>query len=107
MKLIYRGAVYDYDSSKATARRSFRRTYTSKSVYELIYRGSTYRVDPTVLTEVFVQSTEYELIYRGNTYLVNRNEKGEVAATVSSNRSKHSTLISHSTIQRTADEYSV
>jgi hypothetical protein len=80
MKLIYRGVAYDYNPDKGAARYPFRRIHTSRSTYELIYRGNTYRVDPNAIPKASVQPVSYELIYRGVTYLVNRNKQGEVIA---------------------------
>lgn len=49
MKLIYRGVTYDYEASKGVARQPFQHIHAFKSPYELIYRGNTYRVDPTTI----------------------------------------------------------
>ena len=80
MKLIYRGVTYDYEASKDAARPPFQRLHLFKSPYELIYRGNTYRVDPTMIEKASVQPITYELSYRGATYRVNRNEQGKVTA---------------------------
>lgn len=75
MQLIYRGAIYDYDSVKASAQNPVPRT----SPYKLIYRGSTYWVDPSAIaeataeTETAAEPVVYELIYRGHRYQVHRN----------------------------------
>jgi Domain of unknown function (DUF4278) len=89
MKLIYRGATYDYDDAYVATRRPLERT----SPYQLIYRGSTYWVDPTAIAETVVEPVVYELIYRGHTYQVSRNEQSKVTAIESSTNSlKHRTL---------------
>jgi hypothetical protein len=49
------------------------------SIYQLIYRGCSYLVEPTVAREVAVLPTTYRLIYRGCPYLVEPNVVGEVA----------------------------
>jgi Domain of unknown function (DUF4278) len=89
MKLIYRGATYDYDEAYVAARQPVERT----SPYKLIYRGSTYWVDPTVKAETLLEPKVYELIYRGHTYQMSRNEQGKITSIESStNSSKHQTL---------------
>jgi hypothetical protein len=56
MKLIYRGVTYDYNPTNGAARHSFQPAHhTSKSTYELIYRGNTYRVDPNAIAKASVQ----------------------------------------------------
>ena len=60
---------------------------------ELIYRGNTYRIDPTVIPETSLEPVVYELNYRGTTYRMHRNEQGKVTTISSSaNSSKHGTL---------------
>jgi hypothetical protein len=76
MKLIDRGTIYNYDAANATARRPVQRT----SPYKLIDRGSTYWVDPIVITETAVEPVVYKLSVRGNTYQVIRNSQGQVTA---------------------------
>jgi Domain of unknown function (DUF4278) len=78
MKLIYRGATYNYDPAQAKARRAAQPT--RQSAYDLIYRGNAYRFDPSLAKPAAVKPSSYELIYRGNTYQVNRNESGEMTA---------------------------
>ena len=88
MKLIYRGTTINYDPANINAHRPAKPTF--ESAYELIYRGHTYRVDPTAVRQTPAKPTEYELIYRGITYQVKRNEQGEVISmTSSANGSQH------------------
>ncbi len=78
MKLIYRGVTYDYNPSNGEP---FQHTHrSSKSPYELIYRGNRYRVEPNAIKQAATQPVTYELIYRGATYTVNRNGQGKVTA---------------------------
>jgi Domain of unknown function (DUF4278) len=72
MKLIYRGATYDYHSAKPQ-RQPTRRS----EAYTLMYRGETYRVDPNAIAQPVVPA-QYELIYRGVTYWVKRDEAGKM-----------------------------
>jgi hypothetical protein len=80
MKLIYRGASYDYNPSHArlgNAGRPTRPTQSHQSPYTLIYRGLTTLVDPEAApAEDAALPASYELIYRGTTYQVNRDPKG-------------------------------
>lgn len=77
MKLIYRGYTYEYDSSKPVGR-PFQPAPRLGRAYNLIYRGTTYRVDPNVKpAEVSVEPAIYQLIYRGMTYWVNRTAQGD------------------------------
>jgi Domain of unknown function (DUF4278) len=86
MQLIYRGAIYNYDPANAPIRRPVER----KSPYKLIYRGSTYWVDPNAIASTAVEPVVYELIYRGHRYQVSRNSQRQVTAIASStNSSKH------------------
>jgi Domain of unknown function (DUF4278) len=80
MKLIYRGASYDYHPSHArfeNAGRPTRPTQSHQSPYTLIYRGLTTVVDPEAArVENFALPASYELIYRGSTYQVSRSATG-------------------------------
>jgi Domain of unknown function (DUF4278) len=68
MKLTYRGITYDRNSSEVVARPPFPSLRPSNVAYDLIYRGITYRVDPSAKqTKVSVQSATNKLIYRGAT----------------------------------------
>ncbi len=69
MQLIYRGAIYDYDSVKASAQNPVPRT----SPYKLIYRGSTYWVDPSAIAATATEPVVCNLMYRGCKYQVHRN----------------------------------
>jgi hypothetical protein len=105
MKLIYRGTTFNYDPANINAHRPVKPTF--ESAYELIYRGHTYRVEPTAIKQPSVKPTEYELMYRGITYQVKRNEQGEVISMTScANYSKHKTSINPAT-QKATGEYSV
>jgi hypothetical protein len=77
MKLIYRGVTYDYNPVRYTTQSPFQSTRKAESVYELKYRGNTYRVDPNV-QRTPVQPMTYELSYRSIAYRVSRDELGEV-----------------------------
>jgi hypothetical protein len=77
IKLIYRGATYNYDPDRVRTNSPL--PYTRKSACNLIYRGSTYRFDPALTRPECLKPSIYELIYRGSTYRVHRNEKGEVS----------------------------
>ena len=105
MKLIYRGTTFNYNPANINAHRPVQPTF--ESAYELIYRGHTYRVEPTAIRETSVKRTEYELIYRGITYQVKRNEQGEVIAMAScANRFKHKKS-TNPAMQKATDDYSV
>jgi Domain of unknown function (DUF4278) len=78
MQLIYRGTTYDYNPAHTPIHYPLQ--HTRQSAYELVYRGSTFRVKPTVTAKAPVDPVSYELIYRGNTYQVNRNEQGKMTA---------------------------
>ena len=69
MQLIYRGAIYDYDSVKASAQKPVPRT----SPYKLIYRGSTYWVNPSAIVETAAEPVVCNLMYRGCKHQVHRN----------------------------------
>lgn len=99
MQLIYRGTILNYNPANVNVRQSVQRR---ESTYELIYRGNTYRVDPTASKPASTKSNEYELIYRGSMYRVNRNEQGEVTAITSTNFSKCRTSVTHPAIQNIA-----
>jgi hypothetical protein len=77
MKLIYRGITYDYHPARYTTQSPFQSTCKAESVYELKYRGNTYRIDPNT-QRTPVQPMTYELSYRGIAYRVSRDEPGEV-----------------------------
>lgn len=79
MKLIYRGATYDYNPTKV-ADQPFQPVHRrSGSAYTLTYRGVTYDVAPnTKPTEVPVAPRTYRLNYRGVTYLLTRTAQGRV-----------------------------
>lgn len=105
MKLIYRGTTINYDPANINAHRPAKPTF--ESAYELIYRGHTYRVEPTAVRQTPVKPTEYELIYRGITYQVKRNEQGEVISMTScTNLLKHKTSTNPAK-QKATGEYSV
>jgi Domain of unknown function (DUF4278) len=79
MKLIYRGATYDYDPSQARAGTTGypeQPTQTSQEPYTLVYRGATYIIDPKQPSLEAPLPTSYELSYRGTTYQVNRDTAG-------------------------------
>jgi Domain of unknown function (DUF4278) len=80
MKLIYRGASYDYNPSHSrlgNAGRPARPTQSHQSPYTLIYRGLTTLVDPDAASAPEdMLPASYELIYRGTAYQVNRDAKG-------------------------------
>jgi Domain of unknown function (DUF4278) len=104
MKLIYRGATYNYDPTKVKARRPF--PHPEKSAYKLIYRGSTYRFDPTIAKLVGVKPSTYKLIYRGTTYQVHQTETGKATSIIRVTRFfKPKALTTHSTASKTADKY--
>jgi hypothetical protein len=66
MQLIYRGRPYHYNPSESKTRHTNRSTF--ELPYELIHRGCTYRLAPTVMTETSVESVVHKLKYRGTTY---------------------------------------
>jgi hypothetical protein len=78
MKLIYRGATYNYDPAQAKANRATQST--PQAAYDLIYRGARYRVDPSIAKPVSEKPQSYELIYRGCIYQMTHNQAGEVLA---------------------------
>jgi Domain of unknown function (DUF4278) len=82
MQLFYRGTTFNYDLAERAANRPAQRA--DRSPYELTYRGRTYRIDPTVITETSVKPAVYELHCRGTAYQVHRNEQGEITAIASS-----------------------
>jgi hypothetical protein len=104
MQLIYRGTTFNYTPAHINTQRSAQR---SGAAYELIYRGNTYQVDPTIATTASKKPMEYKLIYRGSTYQVNRNEQGKVIAVASTNSSNRGTAIAHPATQKNAGEYSL
>jgi hypothetical protein len=79
MKLIYRGATYDYDPTQSQSRfdRSVQR---AQSLRQLIYRGFTYQVDPSAQFAEVPAPAAYDLHYRGTTYHVNRAAEGTTVA---------------------------
>jgi Domain of unknown function (DUF4278) len=83
MQLFYRGTTFNYDPAERAANRLAQQR-TARSPYELTYRGHTYRIDPTVITETSVKPAVYELHCRGTAYQVHRNEQGEITAIASS-----------------------
>jgi Domain of unknown function (DUF4278) len=104
MKLIYRGATYNYDPTKVKSRRPF--SHTEKSSYKLIYRGSTYHFDPTIAKLVGVKHSTCELIYRGTTYQVRKNETGKATSIILATKLfKSKALTTHSTVSKTTDKY--
>ncbi|HEY9662059.1 MAG TPA: DUF4278 domain-containing protein [Allocoleopsis sp.] len=109
MQLIYRGTTFNYNPAHIHARPSVQRNSVQRSgaAYELIYRGNTYRVDPTVATTTPAKPMEYQLIYRGSTYRVNRDEQGEVAIVPANTAPKHKPLTTSSAMQKTAGKYSI
>jgi hypothetical protein len=76
IKLIYRGITYNYDPDRVRANSPL--PHARKFARNLIYRGVTYRFDPALAKPDAVKPCSYELIYRGSTYRVHRNDKGEV-----------------------------
>jgi hypothetical protein len=86
MKLYYRGLSFEYDPYQVVSsktRKPFQQVRGTGSAYDLIYRGSTYHVDPNIkAVEVPVSPATYTLIYRGITYLVNRTAQGEVTVVI-------------------------
>jgi hypothetical protein len=82
MKLFYRGTSFDYDPNRSklgNTGRPTRPVQTSQLPYMLTYRGTTYRVDPTLPEVKTPASAFYNLIYRGTTYTINRDGRGAVA----------------------------
>lgn len=104
MKLIYRGTAFNYNPANINVHRPVKPTF--ESAYELIYRGNTYRVEPTAVRQTSVKPTEYELIYRGIIYQVKRNEQDEVIAMTScANPSWHKST--NPATQKASSDYSV
>ncbi len=102
MRLIYRGAVYDYDPAQAKADQLPQRT----APYDLIYRGSRYRVDPSNVSVATMEPRSYELMYRGNCYQVNRNEFGETTAiTCATKFFQPQTPKTHAAVPKVADQH--
>jgi len=82
MKLFYRGTAYEYDfdrSKLGNTGRPARPAQTSQPPYMLRYRGTAYRVNPTLPKSEALASAPYDLIYRGTVYTVDRNAQGKVA----------------------------
>jgi Domain of unknown function (DUF4278) len=77
IKLIYRGITYNYNPDRVRANSSL--PHSRKSARNLMYRGVAYRFDPALSKPDEIEPCSYELIYRGSTYRVHRNEKGEVS----------------------------
>jgi Domain of unknown function (DUF4278) len=78
MQLIYRGNKYDYAPSMF-ADRPFQMVRNPGPEYNLIYRGVTYRVDPSVkLNEVSVPVESHKLIYRGAIYFKSSTVQKEI-----------------------------
>lgn len=69
MKLIYRGAEYEYDPTQGRSRTNDRISLFREPI-TLTYRGDTYQIDPTRPVESTVERRPYELIYRGDRYWV-------------------------------------
>jgi Domain of unknown function (DUF4278) len=91
MQLFYRGTTFNYNPGERAA--SLLAQRTDRPSYELTYRGCTYQIDPTVVTETSVKPAIYKLNYRGTTYQIQRNEKGEIVEIASSALSpQHGTL---------------
>jgi len=85
MKLIYRGATYNYDPSQASVGNTgqpVRSTQLARAPHTLIYRGVTTVVDPSA-PPVWATALPavYNLIYRGTAVHVNRNAQGQAIAT--------------------------
>jgi hypothetical protein len=76
IKLIYRGNTYDYDPDRVRANSPL--PHARKFARNLIYRGVAYHFDSALSKPDAVKLCSYELIYRGSTYRVHRHEKGEV-----------------------------
>lgn len=105
MQLIYRGTTFNYNPAHINDRCPVQ---CSESAYKLIYRGNTYRVDPTVATIASAKPMEYKLIYRGSTYQVSRNEQDEmIAIAPSTSALKRKTLTISSAMQKSGGEYSL
>ncbi len=85
MKLIYRGATYNYDPSQARVGNTgqpVRSTQRARAPYTLIYRGVTTVVDPAAPPAwAAALPAVYNLIYRGTTVQVSRNAQGQAIAT--------------------------
>jgi Domain of unknown function (DUF4278) len=78
MQLIYRGNKYDYNPSMF-ADRPFQMLRNPCSAYDLMYRGVTYRVDPSVKrNEVAVPVESHKLIYRGAIYFKSSTVQKEI-----------------------------
>ncbi|MBD1868086.1 DUF4278 domain-containing protein [Oculatella sp. FACHB-28] len=101
MKLIYRGVTFNSNPASDNIHCSVQR---NESPCELIYRGSSYLVDPATAV---AKSTECELTYRGITYQVKRNIKGEVTAVTSFTNSPKRKTATNAVIQNAAAGYSV
>lgn len=75
MKLYYRGLSYKLDSSQLESRKAqkpFQPVRRTGSVYNLIYRGVNYHIDPNSQSkEVTTPSVTNKLIYREIVYTVN------------------------------------
>ena len=78
MKLHYRGLSYEYNPSQE-AQQPFQPLPQSGKVYNLMYRGVTYRVEGNAKLPQFPASlAAYKLIYRGLSYLINGTAQGKV-----------------------------
>lgn len=78
MKLHYRGLSYEYNPSQQT-KQPFQPVIQPGKVYNLMYRGVTYRVDGNAKSPQFPASlAAYKLIYRGLSYLINGTAQGKV-----------------------------
>ena len=69
MKLIYRGAEYEYDPTEGRSRANDRISHFHAPI-TLTYRGDTYQIDPTRPARSTIEPRPHELIYRGNRYWV-------------------------------------
>jgi hypothetical protein len=70
MKLFYRGVSYEYDPQTRDHARSLAHVPVAQP-HNLLYRGFTYAVDPSIESKKSPVSAIANLIYRGVTYSLN------------------------------------
>ncbi|UBF28787.1 DUF4278 domain-containing protein [Kovacikia minuta CCNUW1] len=74
MKLVYRGASYDYTPSKSQTDetvQTIERDRGARSLYRLNYRGTVYAVNPNVKPKKSFFHPIANLMYRGVAYSLN------------------------------------
>ena len=69
MRLIYRGAEYEYDPTQIRRGINDRISQFHEPI-TLTYRGNRYQIDPNRPARSTIEPQPYELIYRGNRYWV-------------------------------------